>query len=138
MNEMNGIGTYQIGEIVYQGYSAGTSSATGKVVFWNDNNLHLTNINGNFISNLPVIGLASNANYTFYNYNIVPQKLVQIDIIPNPSDANGAEPWTANTTIQEFPQVFTPVVPTQPVPEIIDLNDSFGFHDLENDLGLYD
>ena len=49
-----GIGKYQTGETVYQGYSAGTATATGKVVVWNNNTLHLTNINGNFVSSSPI------------------------------------------------------------------------------------
>ena len=103
MNPSPGIGTYQVDEIVYQGYSVNTASATGKVVVWNNNNLQLTNINGNFVSNLPIIGLASSANYTFNNYSIVPQELARIDVVPNPADANATSLWTANTTIHEWP-----------------------------------
>ena len=136
VDETNGIGKYQAGETVYQGFSAPLATATGKVVYFEDNNLHISNINGNFVSNKPVVGQVSNANYTFTSYSLLPQKMVQIDILPNPSDANGAEPWTANTIIQEFPDVFTPVVPSEPVPEIIDLDNSGGIYDLENDLGL--
>ena len=39
------LGQYQIGEIVYQGYSRGTAVATGKVIYWKDQVLRLTNIN---------------------------------------------------------------------------------------------
>jgi len=63
----------------------------------------LTNINGNFVSNLPIIGAISNSNYNFTSYSLSPQKFVQIDVLPNPADANGAEPWTANTIITEYP-----------------------------------
>jgi len=131
----SGLGTYQEGEIVYQGFSGPMATATGKVVLWKNDAIHLTNINGNFVSNLPIIGLVSNANYVFKSYNLLSQKLVQIDIIPNPPDANGSEPWTANTTIQEFPAVFTPVIPSTPVPEIYDLDNSYGIYDLLDDLG---
>ena len=103
MNPTSGLGIYQEGEIVYQGYSRATSTATAKVVYFNDNNLHLTNINGNFVSNLPIIGAISNSNYNFTSYSLSPQKFVQIDVLPNPADANGAEPWTANTIITEYP-----------------------------------
>lgn len=136
MDEINGLGNYQVGELVYQGYSAPLATATAKVVSWNGEKLELTNINGNFISNLPIIGIQSNATYPFISTSLLNQTLVKIDVLPTPPDANGAEPWTANTIIQEYPQVFTPVVPAEIVPEIIDLNNSGGIYDLENDLGL--
>jgi hypothetical protein len=136
IDENTGFGTYKMDELVYQGYSAGTATATGKVVSFNDNSLKLTNINGNFVSSLPIVGASTNASYKFYDYSIVPQKLVQIDILPIPPDANVSEHSTANTTIQEYPQVFTPIVPVEPIPEIIDLeNFGPGIYDLENDLG---
>jgi hypothetical protein len=134
IDENSGLGTYQIGELVYQGYSKNLATATAKVILLEDGALHLTNIDGNFVSDLPIIGTKSYANYSFTSTNLVNQKLVQIDMLPIPSDANGAEPWMANTTIQEFPQVFTPIVPPEPIPEIIDLETSGGVYDLENDL----
>lgn len=102
VNPTSGIGSYQEGETVYQGYSAPMATATARVTYWKDNTLKLTNINGNFVSNLPIIGLISNANYQFTSYNITPKKLVQIDVVPDPLDANVGDPWTANTTITEF------------------------------------
>jgi hypothetical protein len=135
LDEMSGIGNYQDGEVVYQGFSFANATATGKVVSTNDGDLKVTNLNGNFVSNLPIIGLNTNASYKFSSYSLVSGKLVQIDVLPVPPDANGSEPWTANTTIQEYPQVFTPIILPEVVPEIIDLDNSYGFHDLENDLG---
>ena len=61
-NVSTGLGKYQIGETVYQGYSLGTATATAKVVLWDsvNNVLRLTNINGNFVSSQPIIGTATN------------------------------------------------------------------------------
>ena len=107
-----GIGTYQTGELVYQGYSPGTATATGKVVVWKNNILHLTNINGNFISSIPVWGTISNANYNFTGYNLIsttPINLAEIIVVPNPTNvstanvANGKYSYT--TTISEFPNI---------------------------------
>jgi hypothetical protein len=104
-----GIGTYQAGETVYQGYSAGTATATGKVVIWKNNTLHLTNINGNFVSSSPIWGYISNANYNFTGYNIISQRpvnLAEIIVVPDPVNvstanvANGKYSYT--TTITEF------------------------------------
>ena len=98
----SGTGTYQIGEDVYQGYARSTAISAGKVVVWENNKLHLTNINGDFVSSQPIYGVNSLANYKFTSYNITPQKYVQIDITPNPAGANASVPYTANTIITEF------------------------------------
>jgi hypothetical protein len=103
MDETTGLGTYQIGEIVYQGYSHSTAVASGRVVFFQNNVLHLQNINGNFVSTLPIRSASSETNYKFLSYSPVSQKQVQIDVIPNPEDANVASIWTPNTTITEYP-----------------------------------
>ena len=100
----SGTGTYQLGEDVYQGYTRSTAIATGKVIFWSNdyNKLHLTNINGDFVSSQPIYGVNTLANYKFTSYNITPQKYAQIDITPNPANANATVPYTANTIITEF------------------------------------
>lgn len=104
INANSGVGNYQVGEIVYQGYSAGTATATGKVILWNNNKLHLTNINGNFVSNIPIRSTSSSTNYTFSSFNPVSKKYVQIDTLVNPANANVAlaNTWTANTIITEY------------------------------------
>ncbi|NBP55706.1 hypothetical protein EBU71_04055 [bacterium] len=104
MNANSGIGKYQIGETVYQGFSAGTATATGKVILWENNILHLSNINGNFVSNIPIRATSSSTNYKFTSYSPVPQRLAKIDIRPEPANANVAfaNTWTANTIITEY------------------------------------
>ena len=97
----SGIGTYQIGEIVYQGYSLPLSTASAKVVYYNNNTLQLTNINGNFVSNQPIIGSITNANYTFTSYQVQPLKYAEIDVVPNPTDANANSAYTYTTVISE-------------------------------------
>jgi hypothetical protein len=103
MNAASGIGSYQLGEIVYQGYTAQTATATARVVLWTNNILHLDNINGDFTSTQPIYGVNTRANYKFTSYNITPKKFVQIDITPNPSTANATSLYTANTVITEYP-----------------------------------
>jgi hypothetical protein len=73
-----GIGTYHIGDFVYQGYSKSTAVASGKVVSFNNNQLRLTNINGNFVSGQPIVSDTSNSNYTFNSYQVLPNKFVTI------------------------------------------------------------
>jgi hypothetical protein len=98
-----GFGSYQTGEVVYQGYSAPMSTSTGKVVSWSNNTLQLSEINGNFVSTEPIIGMISNSNYVFESYKIVPIKLAQIDVVPNPLSANANSNYTYTTTITEYP-----------------------------------
>ena len=99
----SGLGDYQIGEIVYQGYSKSTATATAKVAIWSNNVLQLTNISGNFVSSHSIRGEVTNANYTFTSYNLIPQKFVTINITPNPLGANVANNYIANTVITEYP-----------------------------------
>ncbi len=79
MDTSEGYGVYQIGESVYQGVSVNSPSATGKVVNWANDKLSLTDINGDFISTMPIYGSTTGANYKFLSYDLVPRKLVQID-----------------------------------------------------------
>jgi hypothetical protein len=99
----SGLGQYQVGEIVYQGYSKSTATATAKVSIWIDNILQLTNISGNFVSSHSIRGEVTNANYSFTSYNLVPQKFATITTVPNPIDATPANNYTYNTTVTEYP-----------------------------------
>lgn len=101
-----GIGEYQIGEVVYQGYSYNNSTAMGKVVLWNNNELHLTNIEGNFVSSQPIYSVNTNASYQFDSYNlagITTQKQVEISSTVNPPTANVDGIYKIDTTITEYP-----------------------------------
>jgi len=130
----SGKGTYQTGEIVYQGYSAGTSTASAKVVYWHNNNLHLTNINGNFVSSEPIVGVVSNSNYVFENYQVQPQNLVHIDVKPNPLNANAASNYTYTTTTTEIPNIDDTVFSSLNT-LVVDLNTNvFGIDDLHVEL----
>jgi hypothetical protein len=101
-----GIGTYQTGEIVYQGYSLNTSTATGKVVDFKtigiNKELYLTDVDGNFVSNQPIIGSKTNANYTFTSYYVTPYQYAKITVVPNPITATANSNYTYTTTIKEY------------------------------------
>jgi hypothetical protein len=101
----DGVGKYQQGEVVYQGYSLGTATATAKLNLWNNNQLTLTNVQGNFVSSKPIIGAQSNANYTFNSYSTTPTKLVEIVTTPNPSNATANDKYTYTNTITETPNI---------------------------------
>jgi len=126
----NGVGTYKMDELVYQGYSSGTATATGKVVSYINNKLLLTNINGNFVTSLPIVGMSTNASYTFNNYSIGPQKFVQIDVVPKPSDANATSDYTYTTVITETTSNTANIVIPTVSSYDIDLNTQNKYFDL--------
>jgi hypothetical protein len=95
-----GVGDYQIGEVVYQGYSRATSTATAKVVSWDRNKLELQSINGNFVSTQPIYGLNTNANYKYTSHNLVAHKVAQIDAVAGatPAVKTDANTFTMDST----------------------------------------
>ena len=97
------------------------------------NQIVLTNINGNFVSTLPIKSASSSTAYKFSTYRPYEQKLVQIDVLVDPPGANSSS-YSANTIIREFPEVFTPITTVIPDPEVIDLETGYGVYDLEDDL----
>lgn len=98
-----GLGDYQIGEIVYQGFSITNSNATARVVSWDNNVLTLTNIDGNFVSNKPIYGLKTTTNYQFTSYNLVPSNYFDVTVSVNPPTANVDGIYNTVTTITEYP-----------------------------------
>lgn len=63
---VNGTGTYDDMEIVYQGASLATANVKAYVANWNKPNriLKLRNIKGEFAANVAIVGATSNASYT--------------------------------------------------------------------------
>ena len=100
-----GVGSYQIGEIAYQGYSINSSIASGKVVDWKNNVLYMTNVQGNFLSSANIIGSVTNSKYIFNSYIVQPQQLAKIIVTPNPSTANANSSYTYTTVITETPKL---------------------------------
>jgi hypothetical protein len=91
----SGAGNYQTGEIVYQGYSYQTSTASARVVSWTNNTLRLSDINGNFVSDAPIYGTNNSANYRFVSYLPETFKYAQID-------AYGSQPPVVKIDDTEF------------------------------------
>jgi len=100
-----GIGDYKLGETVYQGTTLSLSVASGNVYEWTSNGqLTLTNMDGNFLSNKPIIGAESNANYLFGSYSVLsdtPTNYASIIVVPNPITANANGYYVYTTSIQE-------------------------------------
>jgi hypothetical protein len=81
MDLESGYGTYKVGETVYQGYTSDDATATGIVVQFTDNILRLKQLTGNFVSDKPIYGINTLANYNFTSYNLNPLKFVEVDSV---------------------------------------------------------
>ena len=101
----NGFGTFETSEIVYQGYSYETSSATAKVADWvpASNTLTITDISGHFTTGANIIGLQSNATWNANTFIIDPGASATITVTPNPSNVVLPNNYTYTTVITEFP-----------------------------------
>jgi T4-like virus Myoviridae tail sheath stabiliser len=128
-----GIGNYQVGETVYQGYSLKTAVATAQVTSWANGILGVTNLNGDFSTGSPIVGVITNASYNFASYSMsgsIPSSYVEIGTEPNPITANVGDLYTYATTIQETdgPVVIVgnannEIVYAPPPPEPFNFND---------------
>jgi hypothetical protein len=123
-----GIGTYQVGELAYQGYSSNMASATGVVVSFTNNHLVLNNVVGNFISNQPIKGQKSGANYTFSSFQVTPAQYAQIIVTPSPTDANANTLYTSTAQVYEPPNINTTISP--PINFDGDMLNQFGVDNL--------
>ena len=96
-----GTGNYKIGETVYQGTTPALSYTNAKVTAWNsaNNQLYVSNLIGNFVSNQPIIGMSTNASHTFSSFVVSPLKEATITVVPNPTSANANSNYTYTTTI---------------------------------------
>jgi hypothetical protein len=81
MNLDSGYGTYKVGEKVYQGYTAEDATSTGIVVQFTGNILRLKDLTGDFVSDKPIYGINTSANYKFTSYNLNPLKFVEVDAV---------------------------------------------------------
>ena len=100
-----GNGNYQYNELVYQGYSYETATATASVVDWvaNTRQLILNKINGHLVSGQKIIGVNTNATWNVSSFSETSSNLVNITITPNPLDVILPNNYTYSTVITEFP-----------------------------------
>jgi hypothetical protein len=133
VNLTGGVGTYQEGEIVYQGYSLSMSTGTAKVVSWNSsiNQIKLTNFNGTFKQNEPLTGDKTSTAYIFNTVENPSEQYAQIVVVPNPTDANANSYYTYTSTITESPNINNNVVTQNNFDGDLNVN-VFGIDDLNS------
>ena len=106
MNE-GGVGSYQDGEYVYQGYSFDTATATARVVVWNGSNykLRIDKLSGNFVNSTPLYGAKTGSAYTIQSHSILPTRLAKVTVTPEPPTANAESNYTYNIQTEEYPNI---------------------------------
>lgn len=132
--ENNGLGTYTLGETVFQGANLSSATATAVVLSWDlpSSSLQLKNINGVFLPNTPIIGESSNANYNLYSYDGLNNA--------NALDDNNTELGVLADDILDFSENNPFGEPTEISPDLTDpfmivINDSGQKINFKNELG---
>jgi len=102
-----GLGNYQIDEIVYQGFSYDTATATAKVKSWysTTRKLELKELNGHFVTGTSIRGYITNTTWVPSSFEATPINLVQIEIEPNPLNVVLPNNYTYTTQTTEFPNI---------------------------------
>jgi hypothetical protein len=102
-----GLGDYQEGELVYQGFGLNNATASARVVVWNSNQVFLSvdSLTGNFVTNKPIYGAKTGAEYIIQYADVLPSHLVKVIVEPSPNTANANSSYTYDTTIYEFPNI---------------------------------
>lgn len=103
----NGSGDYKVGEIVYQGATLESATASGFVYSWSNtsNTLVINSSAGNFRTNTNVVGYVTNSNYNLNSFSIENLQLTNITVEPSPNTANAWDDYGFTTTIEEFPNI---------------------------------
>jgi hypothetical protein len=98
-----GTGSYQRGEVVYQGVSYATANASAEVTNWDGANTTLTliNIKGDFSENENVIGVTSNSNYSVANTDVL-KDVAEYDMYDNRDIQTEADDFIDFTEINPF------------------------------------
>ena len=107
MTFSGGSGTYQIGEIVYEGRTLQTSNVTAVVKSWdpNSNTLIVIDTSGVLHSGRYFTGATSNASYNISTFDVVNTQLVNTIVRPSPNTADINTAFGYDTTVTEFPIV---------------------------------
>lgn len=99
-------GTFKLSDTVYQGNTITTSSAAGIVVNWlpNSEQLFIGGAQGIFQPNVTIRAVSTNAAYTLASFDSTPQKIVSIEITPNPPTANIGDDYGYTVKQTEYGQ----------------------------------
>ena len=107
MTFSGGTGTYQIGEVVYEGRTLQTSNVTAVVKSWdpNSNTLIVVDTSGVLHAGRYLTGATSNAAYNISTFDVVNTQLVNTVVTPSPNTANISTAFGYDIATEEFPIV---------------------------------
>ena len=102
-----GTGTFKVGELLYQGDSFDTATATTYVESWSPstNALVVVDTTGVLKEGKFIFGAVSNAAYNIISFSTNDFQLSQIQITPDPNTANVNTAFGFDTTVEEFPNI---------------------------------
>lgn len=102
--DYTGAGHFKVGELAYQGTNLDGATASGYVRSWNhtQNVITLYDTTGTFTTNTDLIGVVSNARYPVDSFDLEPNKIINIDVVPDPPSAEIGDDYGFTTTITEF------------------------------------
>jgi len=127
-------GIYKEDEIVYQGKSLSSATATAKVISYINNRLYLKNITGNFLTNEFIVGSSTGTRQTFISFETKQLPVAQVVVVPSPTDAENNTNYEYATIITEAPDIIE-----EPDTNYILVGDlmsnSFGYDDLDENVG---
>lgn len=97
-------GTYALNDVAYQGDNYKTATAYGKVSAWSNlnNKLVLSEVQGQFLANVNVKAVNSNAVYKLASFDNSPLKIVNVNVQPKPNTALPNSDYGFTTTITEW------------------------------------
>jgi hypothetical protein len=107
INLTSGSGNYKIGELVFEGKKASAANASGFVKSWDNvaNQVIVTDVSGVLLTGKKLTGAVSNTSYTINTFDINDNQLINLTVVPNPSNANVDEDFGFTETIEEYPYI---------------------------------
>jgi len=102
-----GLGTFQTGELVYEGRELSSANTTAFVSSWNPtaNALVVYDVNGVLKTGKYITGAISNASYNVATFAVNELQLSKLIIQPTPNTANPNTAFGFDETVQDFPDI---------------------------------
>lgn len=103
----NGTGNYSAGELVYQGINLESADVRAFVRSWSNtsNVLVVYDTSGTFRTNNQIIGAVTNTKYNLNSFEFGQNKVVNIQVEPDPLTANANTAFGFTETILEAPNI---------------------------------
>lgn len=107
VNLTSGSGDYKIGELVFEGKTAGVANASGFVKSWDNvaNQVVVTDLSGALLVGKKLTGAVTNTAYTISTFDANDNQIINLTVVPDPSTANANDDFGFTETIEEYPYI---------------------------------